>query len=478
MTLRARIALAGLGAVGLVLLATGWALSASLERDGRAEVDRELAQRAGGVGTAKELSVAGGPAGPGVVGSAVAPPKALAAVGVERSVKTSAKLLEGAGVFTIVRSPGGSGKLAGDVPTGAQDLPTRPGYATRRLGGASWRVLATTSPDGTVAIVGQSLEPVLARVRTTRELLLRLGLLALTVTGLAGFAIGSVALRPLQRLRREAEAIGVGDATDARLASGGPPEVAALGGALDRMLVRLRDSAGQTERALESTRRFAGDAGHELRTPLAGMAADLGVLQDRSMALPADARDAVAALAGQHVRLTALLDALQTLALGDARTALQFATVDLADIAEQAVASARRRHPQRAVVLDLGVAHAPVHGWAEGLHAVADNLVENALRHGGPDAGVRVGVQAAEAGVALSVDDDGPGVPPAEREHIFARFGRGRGACPGGSGLGLSIVAQQAELHGGSVDVGASPRGGARFVVVLPLATPPAPRRP
>jgi two-component system sensor histidine kinase PrrB len=335
-------------------------------------------------------------------------------------------------------------------------------------------VLVTRAPDGTVATLGQSLEPVLARVRTTRELLLRLGLLALTVTGLAGFAIGSVALRPLQRLRREAEAIGVGDTGGARLTAGGPPEVAALGGALDAMLARLRESAGQTERALESTRRFAGDAGHELRTPLAGMAADLGVLQDRSVALAPEARDAVAALAAQHARLAALLDALQTLALGDARTALAFATVDLADIAEQAVASARRRHPQRAVALDLGVAHAPVHGWAEGLHAVADNLVENALRHGGPGACVRVGVQAAEGGVALSVDDDGPGVPPAEHEQIFARFGRGRGAWPGGSGLGLSIVAQQAELHGGRVDVGASPCGGARFVVVLALATPPA----
>ncbi|MEA2149042.1 MAG: two-component system, OmpR family, sensor histidine kinase PrrB [Solirubrobacteraceae bacterium] len=478
MTLRVRIALAGLGAVGLVLLATGWALSASLERDGRDEVDRELARRAGEVGPVQELSVAGGPGGKGVVGAATAPLDTLPGAPAPGTVTTSAKLLEGAGVFTLVRSPDGSGKLAGDIPDGAQDLPTTPGYATRRLAGASWRVLAATSPDGTVAILGQSLEPVLARVRTTRELLLRLGLLALAVTGLTGFGIGSVALRPLQRLRREAETIGVGDATDARLTAGGPPEVAALGGALDRMLARLRDSAGQTERALESTRRFAGDAGHELRTPLAGMAADLGVLQDRSMALPADARDAVAALAGQHVRLTALLDALQTLALGDARTALHFATVDLADVAEQAVASARRRHPQRAVALHLGVAHAPVHGWADGLHAVADNLVENALRHGGPGARVRVGVQAAEGGAALSVDDDGPGVPPAEHEHIFARFGRGRGAWPGGSGLGLSIVAQQAELHGGSVQVGTSPSGGARFVVVLPLATPPARRRP
>jgi two-component system sensor histidine kinase PrrB len=69
----------------------------------------------------------------------------------------------------------------------------------------------------------------------------------------------------------------------------------------------------------------------------------------------------------------------------------------------------------------------------------------------------------------LCVDDGGPGVPAAERELVFARFARGRAAAPGGSGLGLSIVAQQAALHGGRVVVGDSPCGGARFVVSLPL---------
>jgi two-component system sensor histidine kinase PrrB len=182
-----------------------------------------------------------------------------------------------------------------------------------------------------------------------------------------------------------------------------------------------------------------------------------------------DARDAVASLAGQHLRLAALLDALQTLALGDARSALQFAPVDLADVAEQAVASARRRHPGRDLTLDVDTDRALVFGWADGLRAIADNLVENALRHGGPQAAVALRVRARGEDVELCVDDGGPGVPAGERELVFERFGRGRGAAPGGSGLGLSIVAQQAALHGGRVDVGDSPCGGARFVVALPL---------
>jgi two-component system sensor histidine kinase PrrB len=480
-SLRLRVALAGLATVGVVLLATGWWLSASLERDGRAEVDRQLDERARQVSPpamSVEFGTAIGHAGkPAPTTAAKAKVKAAA---LERSTTLApppgAKLLEGSGVFTMVSSPDGLGKIAGDVPPGAKELASTPGYVTRRLGSQTWRVLVTESSDGNIATLGQSLEPVLARVSTTRALLLRLGLVALAATGLAGFAIGSVALRPLQRLRRRAEAIGVGDDAGAGLSSGGPPEVAALGGALDRMLVRLRDSAAQTERALESTRRFAGDAGHELRTPLAGMSADLGVLQDRAGAMAPDAREAVASLAGQHRRLAALLDALQTLALGDARSALEFAPVDLADVAEQAVASARRRHPGRDIALDVEVQRAVVDGWADGLRAIADNLVENALRHGGPRAAVVVAVGLGGDEVALSVDDDGPGVPAGERELVFARFGRGRDAAPGGSGLGLSIVAQQAALHGGRVMVGDSPCGGARFVVWLPLLAGNEPR--
>jgi signal transduction histidine kinase len=478
-SLRLRVALAGLATVGVVLLATGWWLSASLERDGRAEVDRQLDERARQVSppsVAVELGSAIGHAGkPAESAAAVAKLKAAAFEGsTTLAPPPGAKLLEGSGVFTIISSSDGAGKVAGDVPPGAKELGSAAGYSTRRLGSQTWRVLVTRSVDGTVATLGQSLEPVLARVSTTRSLLLRLGLVALAATGLAGFAIGTVALRPLQRLRRRAEAIGVGDDAGAGLSSGGPPEVAALAGALDRMLERLRDSAAQTERALESTRRFAGDAGHELRTPLAGMSADIGVLQDRAGAMAPDAREAVASLAGQQLRVAALLDALQTLALGDARSALAFAPVDLADVAEQAVASARRRHPGREIALDVAVPGAVVHGWADGLRAIADNLVENALGHGGSRTAVLVAVALRGDDVELCVDDGGPGVPAGERELVFERFGRGHAAAPGGSGLGLSIVAQQAELHGGRVDVGASPCGGARFVVVLALATPPA----
>jgi two-component system sensor histidine kinase PrrB len=114
-------------------------------------------------------------------------------------------------------------------------------------------------------------------------------------------------------------------------------------------------------------------------------------------------------------------------------------------------------------------------GWPEGLRLLVDNLVENAVRHGGSR--VEVGLRRASGGaLLLTVDDDGPGIAEADRERIFERFARGPDSNSPGSGLGLALVAQQAQLQGGSVEVGDSEAGGARFSVRLPAAEAADPR--
>jgi two-component system sensor histidine kinase PrrB len=100
------------------------------------------------------------------------------------------------------------------------------------------------------------------------------------------------------------------------------------------------------------------------------------------------------------------------------------------------------------------------------MRLLVDNLLENAVRHGGGTVRVRLGPDSSAA--ELVVDDDGPGIRREERDRIFERFARGTAAKPGGSGLGLAIVAQQAAMHRGHVEVGESPLGGARFAVRLP----------
>jgi signal transduction histidine kinase len=236
------------------------------------------------------------------------------------------------------------------------------------------------------------------------------------------------------------------------------------------MLDRLQVDYRQARAALDATRTFTADAGHELRTPLTSLRANLEVLArddldaaDRARSL----RDALAA----HSRLTALIEGLQTLARGDAAAVgARTEAVELGELADAAVVDARRRHPDVAFEF-AGSPVAPVDGDPDGLRMLLDNLLENAAVHGGRQ--VRVHLAARDGYVRLSVEDDGPGVPDAEKGRVFERFARGSAARNGtGSGLGLAIAAQQAELHGSRIKLEDSPLGGARFELILSARGP------
>jgi len=142
--------------------------------------------------------------------------------------------------------------------------------------------------------------------------------------------------------------------------------------------------------------------------------------------------------------------------------------VELADLVDAALFSARRRHP--AVRFELGEADgdAVVHGWGDGLRLLVDNLLDNAAVHGRPDGEVRVSVARDAGAITLEVDDDGPGVPAGERGALLEPFARGPGASAPGTGLGLAIVAQQVALHDGALDLGDSALGGLAVRVRLP----------
>jgi signal transduction histidine kinase len=112
-------------------------------------------------------------------------------------------------------------------------------------------------------------------------------------------------------------------------------------------------------------------------------------------------------------------------------------------------------------------------GLPTGLRLVIDNAIANAVKHGGATE-IRLNAVSSAAGVEITVDDDGTGVPEDERSVVFERFSRGSTASRSGSGLGLALVAQQAELHGGTASLEVSPLGGTRLLLRLPG---PGPRR-
>jgi signal transduction histidine kinase len=283
------------------------------------------------------------------------------------------------------------------------------------------------------------------------------------------FFASGVILRPLRRVRAATSQIAGAEDLDRRVPAGdGPAETRELATSFNAMLQRLSRSAADRERALEATRRFVADAGHELRTPLTAIQASLSALA-RHPDLPADRRTRIAADAlEQQRRLVDLLDGLQAIARGDA--APPGAKVDLADAVDAALAAARDRYPDTRWSADVPDASVPVVAWEPGLRSLLDNLFENAARHGRPAGTVRITVSRDPAPEVV-VEDDGPGVPEADRERIFDPFVRlADGEVPG-SGLGLAVVAQQARHHGAAVVVDRSERlGGARFRVRFPAA--------
>ena len=297
-----------------------------------------------------------------------------------------------------------------------------------------------------------------------RNRLVLIGLLALLLAAAGALVAGSVVLRPLGRLRSAAERIAGEEDLGQRVpADRGPTETRALAAALNAMLARLSRSAADRERAIGATRRFASDAGHQLRTPLTSIQARLSALA-RHPDQPPERRTAMAQEAlEQQRRAVALLDGLQALARGDAAPGLE--PFDLADAVDAALAGARERHPDVRWSPEVPDGPVPIDAWEPGLRSLLDNLLENAARHGRPGGEVRVTVRDGAHAPELVVEDDGPGVPEADRARIFEPFVR-LGEESEGSGLGLALVTQQAKHHGAAIEVDGSPSlGGARFVV-------------
>ncbi|MUM34975.1 HAMP domain-containing sensor histidine kinase, partial [Mycolicibacterium sp. CBMA 361] len=165
-------------------------------------------------------------------------------------------------------------------------------------------------------------------------------------------------------------------------------------------------------------------------------------------------------------RIEATLTALERLAQGELTTADDLVPVDITELLDRAAHDAVRVYP------DLNVSLVPsatvlMLGLPVGLRLVVDNAIANAVKHGGATR-VQLSAVTSHEGVQITIDDNGTGVPEHERNLVFERFARGSTASHSGSGLGLALVAQQAELHSGTASLTQSPLGGARLLLELP----------
>ena len=230
------------------------------------------------------------------------------------------------------------------------------------------------------------------------------------------------------------------------------------------MLARLEVATADTQAALDSARRFAADAGHELRTPLSGMGTNLDALARNPDLDPAERQGVLDALTAEQRRLVTRLDALQALARADARASATEHVVR-AEVAESAADAARTSARPIAATVE-GDERLLVTGSPEGMRTVLDNLLANAATHGARRVRVTVGRHGEEA--LLLVDDDGPGIAPPDRARMLQPFVRGHAARTDGSGLGLAIVSGVVRAHGGTVALEDSPLGGLRVRLRFP----------
>ena len=332
------------------------------------------------------------------------------------------------------------------------------------------RVSTTVATEtGTYTIeAGAPVDEVRRSVEAVRQALWWVLPALIAVVALVTWVFVGRALRPVEAIRAEVEAIG-GATMHRRVPEPrSQDEVGRLARTMNAMLGRLEASARRQ-------RQFVSDASHELRSPVATMRADLEVAQMEGTR--ADWPAVAAAGLREEARLERLIDDLLVLAAGDEGAApRRSAPVDLAAIVAEDAQRARRVpvtvvHPGAGAVTGAGGAgSAVVEGEAALLRRVVANLVDNAARHARSGVVVTVG-PAPDAGVRLTVDDDGDGIAPADRARVFERFTRldeGRARDRGGAGLGLAVVRSLVERHGGTVTVGDAPSGGARLTVALP----------
>lgn len=313
-------------------------------------------------------------------------------------------------------------------------------------------------------VVGRSTEPVDETLATVAQLLtvsvpLLAGLVALTTWIVVGRA-----LAPVERMRRQVDAVTATTLAD-RL------DEPATGDEISRLARTLNGMLGRLESAQAAQRRFISDASHELKSPLA----TLRQYAELARAHPerVDQQELGEVVLGEGERLERLVQAMLVLARAD-EGALRPERVDV-DLDDLLLAEAARVRGAGAIAVDTtGVQATRVRGDAALLAQLARNLVDNAARHARTGIALAVAPAADGAGSAvITVDDDGDGIPPAERDRVFDRFVRlddARARDTGGSGLGLSIVREIAHAHGGAVRVEDAPSGGARLRVELPAA--------
>lgn len=341
-----------------------------------------------------------------------------------------------------------------------------------------YRIVTGRDPSGSELVYGLPLREVtgtIAQILTTIALVTTGGLLLL---GSIIALVVRLGLRPLRAVAETAQRVAAVrmDQGEVSITERVPAEeaddrteIGQVGAALNRLLDHVDASLSARQLNEELMRRFVADASHELRTPLASIRG-YSELSLRDRTLSDTSHEALSRIQAQSLRMTTLVEDLLLLARLDEGQELVYGTVDLTQLALEAVGDARPAGPDHNWELDVSEEPVQLAGDTSRLHQVIANLLANARTHTPAGTTVTVSVRRERGDAVLRVHDDGPGVDPAIAGELFERFSRAdrsRARKTGGTGLGLSIARAIVQAHGGTISVKSTP-GDTTFEVRLP----------
>lgn len=323
-------------------------------------------------------------------------------------------------------------------------------FADVTTGKGHFRIYAVPLTPGRALELARPLDEIDTALANLRLALLGLGAGAALLAALMGAVISRVVLAPIRRLSATVNEVTRTRDLSRRVAMTGQDEMARLAASFNDMLTAL-------EISLRQQRQLVADASHELRTPLTSLRTNLELLARGQPTDPGERQQVLVELVGQMERLSTLVGDLIDLARDEEAT-LPIEAVRLDQVVAEAITDVRGRYPR--VRFEAAIEETTVRGIRPRIARAVTNLLDNAGKWS-PAGGV---VEVTVRGGEVSVRDHGPGVAPEDAARVFDRFWRAPNArsLPG-SGLGLSIVKDVAESHGGSVTLEPANGGGARF---------------
>ena len=342
----------------------------------------------------------------------------------------------------------------------ADDLDDRHRLAFRRITVPGFNVEYTV-------VAGTSLEPTDEELESLRGILLYLVPLSLVVAGIGGWFLAGRSLSPVVAMADRARQIGVENLSERLPVANPRDELGRLAETFNSLLSRLEGS-------LIQQRQFMADASHELRTPVTTARTASSVALQQPTRDERDYRETLAIVEQEMVRLSRIVDDMFTLARADAGSyPLRQMPMYLDEVVDEVVRALRVVAATREISISGECLRpAPFTGDEDLVRRLILNLVDNAIRYAPSGTSVRVALDRAGDHYAISISDDGPGIPAEIQPRIFERFYRVDAARThvkdGGAGLGLALARWIARAHGGDVGLPASSRLGSTFVITLP----------